>query len=188
MSNPGFPQNTVPNYNSPPDPVKKNNTNIILFPVFAQARSKAHTASCMSNEKQMIRAALMYVADNDERYPVSTEWMTKTLPYTKNERVYQCPAAPSTDPARHTVFSYAYNSKMSGRNIADLLDPAITAVIYDSSTLAENASDPLTSLPVPPRHDLFNVLSFADGHVKSLTADALQALLDDPAQKSLFSK
>src|SRR5579883_2648312 len=35
----------------------------ILFPVFAQAREKARAASCLSNEKQMGLALIMYAQD-----------------------------------------------------------------------------------------------------------------------------
>jgi prepilin-type N-terminal cleavage/methylation domain-containing protein len=35
----------------------------ILFPVFAQAREKARSASCLSNEKQMGTGLMMYVQD-----------------------------------------------------------------------------------------------------------------------------
>jgi len=38
----------------------------ILFPVFAQAREKARAISCLSNEKQMATAVLMYAQDYDE--------------------------------------------------------------------------------------------------------------------------
>src|SRR5690348_13685049 len=38
----------------------------ILFPVFAQAREKARSTSCLSNEKQIDTAAQMYVQDYDE--------------------------------------------------------------------------------------------------------------------------
>ncbi len=43
----------------------------ILFPVFAQAREKARQISCASNLKQLGLAALMYVQDNDEVWPVA---------------------------------------------------------------------------------------------------------------------
>ncbi len=39
----------------------------ILFPVFSQAREKARSASCLSNNRQYLTAALMYVQDYDER-------------------------------------------------------------------------------------------------------------------------
>ena len=35
----------------------------ILFPVFAKARAKARQASCLSNEKQIGIALMMYVQD-----------------------------------------------------------------------------------------------------------------------------
>src|SRR5437762_10954036 len=38
----------------------------ILFPVFAQARSKARQAMCLSNVKQMGLAYTMYAQDYDE--------------------------------------------------------------------------------------------------------------------------
>jgi prepilin-type N-terminal cleavage/methylation domain-containing protein/prepilin-type processing-associated H-X9-DG protein len=38
----------------------------ILFPVFAQAREKARTISCLSNSKQLALAQLMYAQDYDE--------------------------------------------------------------------------------------------------------------------------
>jgi prepilin-type N-terminal cleavage/methylation domain-containing protein len=41
----------------------------ILFPVFAQAREKARSASCLSNNKQMSMASLMYSQDYDETMP-----------------------------------------------------------------------------------------------------------------------
>src|SRR5579871_6111928 len=42
----------------------------ILFPVFAQARESARTISCASNIRQIGVAILMYVQDNDERFPI----------------------------------------------------------------------------------------------------------------------
>jgi prepilin-type N-terminal cleavage/methylation domain-containing protein/prepilin-type processing-associated H-X9-DG protein len=40
----------------------------ILFPVFAQAREKARSASCLSNMKQIGLASVMYAQDYDEMY------------------------------------------------------------------------------------------------------------------------
>jgi len=40
----------------------------ILFPVFAQAREKARTISCLSNVKQLGLASHMYLQDYDERW------------------------------------------------------------------------------------------------------------------------
>src|ERR1051326_1397854 len=47
----------------------------ILFPVFAQAREKARTVSCLSNTKQLNLAALMYAQDYDEMWsPAIMAW------------------------------------------------------------------------------------------------------------------
>jgi prepilin-type N-terminal cleavage/methylation domain-containing protein/prepilin-type processing-associated H-X9-DG protein len=80
----------------------------ILFPVFAQAREKARQASCLSNEKQIGLAVLMYVQDYDEATPpayiaVSTgsgyylqaSWRYLTYPYNKSTQVLQCPSNPN---------------------------------------------------------------------------------------------
>lgn len=41
----------------------------ILFPVFAQAREKARSTSCLSNQKQLGLAFMQYIQDYDETYP-----------------------------------------------------------------------------------------------------------------------
>ncbi len=67
----------------------------ILFPVFAQAREKARAISCISNEKQMGTAFMLYVQDYDETFPMSQYnagndpnlgllWPTFIYPYLKN--------------------------------------------------------------------------------------------------------
>lgn len=43
----------------------------ILFPVFAQARAKARQTSCLSNNKQIGLAVLMYCQDYDETFPIA---------------------------------------------------------------------------------------------------------------------
>jgi prepilin-type N-terminal cleavage/methylation domain-containing protein len=43
----------------------------ILFPVFAQAREKARSASCLSNHKQVSTSILMYSQDYDELMPLA---------------------------------------------------------------------------------------------------------------------
>jgi prepilin-type N-terminal cleavage/methylation domain-containing protein/prepilin-type processing-associated H-X9-DG protein len=77
----------------------------ILFPVFAQAREKARTATCLSHMKQVGTGLMMYAQDYDERYPYNYHYSaSKTLlwwfqddirPYIKNEPIYSCPSARS---------------------------------------------------------------------------------------------
>jgi prepilin-type N-terminal cleavage/methylation domain-containing protein/prepilin-type processing-associated H-X9-DG protein len=81
----------------------------ILFPVFAQAREKARSATCVSNLKQLALGFQMYAQDYDENLPnwqwgkhyVSgsvdhnngkTIWWNAIYPYVKNVKVYNCPS------------------------------------------------------------------------------------------------
>src|SRR5438270_2374879 len=78
----------------------------ILFPVFAQARDKARSASCLSNTKQIGTAIMMYVQDHDEGMPPffittkfgPTYWHVHLKPYVKNLQVFICPSAGDCDP------------------------------------------------------------------------------------------
>jgi prepilin-type N-terminal cleavage/methylation domain-containing protein len=79
----------------------------ILFPVFAQARSKARQASGTSNAKQVGLGILMYVQDYDEQFPRAgwdclkpggiengcgaTSWPNAANPYVKNAGVFTSP-------------------------------------------------------------------------------------------------
>lgn len=81
----------------------------ILFPVFAQAREKARSASCLSNIKQVSLSWQMYIQDYDEtmvpafNYAPTTVgtstfsqiwWPKLQEPYVKNWAIYHCPSAP----------------------------------------------------------------------------------------------
>jgi prepilin-type N-terminal cleavage/methylation domain-containing protein/prepilin-type processing-associated H-X9-DG protein len=46
----------------------------ILFPVFAQAREKARAVNCLSNEKEIALAILMYNSDYDEAFNPCEAW------------------------------------------------------------------------------------------------------------------
>ena len=75
----------------------------ILFPVFAQARDKARSISCLSNTRQIGLSVLMYEQDYDETYPLNTSefpgelnnydisWVKATQPYIKSLPLMSCP-------------------------------------------------------------------------------------------------
>src|ERR671911_538305 len=79
----------------------------ILFPVFAQAREKARSASCLSNIKQLGLTLQMYAQDYDETLPnhaadtanfldakAPANWAKAVSPYAKNTQIFSCPSAP----------------------------------------------------------------------------------------------
>jgi prepilin-type N-terminal cleavage/methylation domain-containing protein/prepilin-type processing-associated H-X9-DG protein len=101
----------------------------ILFPVFAQAREKARQTSCLSNEKQIGLAVLMYAQDYDESYPLAWSlqggWYNSCDPYIKTsgaqniwdatiKGVWHCPSDSST-----LGVSYAGNAMVFGGGAAD---------------------------------------------------------------------
>src|SRR6266849_10941134 len=62
----------------------------ILYPVFAQAREKARQGVCLSNEKQIGTAIMMYAQDYGEMYPIydyypkeDVYWYDMINPYVK---------------------------------------------------------------------------------------------------------
>lgn len=67
----------------------------ILFPVFAQAREKARSISCLSNVKQIGTSFYMYVQDYDETTPSlggsSGDYYDHLFPYVKNAQLFFCP-------------------------------------------------------------------------------------------------
>ncbi len=103
----------------------------ILFPVFAQAREKARSASCLSNLDQIGIGTMMYTQDYDETYPCgwsntsgagNTMWRISEQPYIQKfgnpaqpynyseagaANVYSCPDDPTSPVFGAT--SYGYN-------------------------------------------------------------------------------
>jgi prepilin-type N-terminal cleavage/methylation domain-containing protein/prepilin-type processing-associated H-X9-DG protein len=132
----------------------------ILFPVFAQAREKARSATCLSNFKQLGTGVMMYVQDWDDCYPNNrlftysgggecaqkmVTWKHATAPYVKNIDVYKCPSNKNKDKPDETkgtdafglsVFpiSYAYNG----------------SALWSASTT--KTVIPLASVPEPARY------------------------------------
>ena len=73
----------------------------LLFPVFARARESGRKAVCLSNEKQIGTALLIYMQDYDETQPrrqndaALTSWRKDIMSYLKNAQVFTCPSNPN---------------------------------------------------------------------------------------------
>ncbi len=111
----------------------------ILFPVFAQAREKARQASCISNTKQLLTAALMYTQDYDEMLhrirecasgpasacglPQGPKWAIGAqdllTPYIKNTGIWKCPsdsfARDDCDASFGYPISYSFTHYQAGQ-------------------------------------------------------------------------
>lgn len=132
----------------------------ILFPVFAQARERARSVSCLSNTKQMGLAVMMYSQDYDETYfwqpwpgvqnpdwnfPIqqpSIGWYDVLQPYVKNQGIFKCPSNNDAYyngnyPLNYKV-TYGLNELLFGYHAisqATLESPADIAMIADANSI-----------------------------------------------------
>ena len=136
----------------------------ILFPVFAKAREKARQASCLSNEKQIALAILMYAQDYDEMLPIgwhatsagNLRFADDIFAYIKNAQVFRCPsnANPTrnwaTAPGNVGPISYMVNPDLCsvdrGLGLAAIMASATTILLCDGGAVANTAG---TGLAVP---------------------------------------
>jgi len=126
----------------------------ILFPVFAQAREKARSISCLSNFKQLGTAFQMYLQDYDEkvlpRYnacpstgpaptpDAETLWDFTIQPYVKNKQIFVCPSAQNSHFAdtwnTRGYPSSGYNQTISGwyypnaSGCGDMILPTLSSI------------------------------------------------------------
>jgi len=129
----------------------------ILFPVFAQAREKARSSSCLSNQKQIALAFSMYSQDYDETYPPYLDanqttgtgpggqawWEDSVRPYIKSGNVGGILTCPS---ASTRAYAYSMNPALAGLSAAQAVKPADTVIIADSS-IAPNQANTVDKLP-----------------------------------------
>lgn len=143
---------------------------LILMPVTGCgcSREASKASACFSQVKHQGLGLFMYADDADGRYPNRDVWMDSILPYVKNPQVYHVPEYAKSSP---WFYGYAFNAALSLQK-APIVEAVAekTPLVYDSSNPIRNASDRVTSLPVPGRHGGRNHMAYADGHVKTLKA------------------
>jgi len=154
----------------------------ILFPVFAQAREKARSSTCLSNVKQLALGISMYAEDYDETMPMcywylsdwskSSLWFQSTLPYVKNNKMYYCPSKKDA--------IYGYNGFVGGNDegfckvatLGQFNKPSETVLIIDCNNPSSIWMPGYggwyggTESQVPLRHNVAANVAFADGHAK----------------------
>lgn len=125
----------------------------ILFPVFAQAREKARSISCLSNQKQIGLGLAMYVQDYDEVFPMgqnnivwkddSTQvtWAEMISPYTKQGEVqangrrttkggiWTCPSHPADYQNSH--YGYHFDLMPDGASCSWVGTPTELSTLSD---------------------------------------------------------
>ena len=81
----------------------------MLLPALAQAKEKARRTACLSNTKQIANAMMMFVSDNDQKYPDrmpdptpgpaypckpcrTMDWRVYSMPYLQVSNIFACPS------------------------------------------------------------------------------------------------
>lgn len=129
-----------------------------------ETKEAAKRIACLSNVKQRALALTMYAEDADGRFPNCARWMDATAVYLKaaygGEGSLRCPVVFDAG------FGYAFDAARSGAKAPSR--PEAAPLVYDSTSLARNASDRFASLPQPGRHEGGNNVGYADGHAKAV--------------------
>ncbi len=127
--------------------------------------------ACPDNLTSLYNALTIYAQDWDA-LPPAANWLDNddlTSKIRQNEWLH-CPAVSNRQDDK---YGYAYNDavagrKLNGKKLKELPDAAKTPLLYDSTNLAKNAYDAVTSLPKPGRHSGRNNILYLDGHVENV--------------------
>jgi prepilin-type N-terminal cleavage/methylation domain-containing protein len=141
----------------------------ILFPVFAKAREKARTNSCLNNQRQIAIAISMYAQDNGETlFPnaKTRSWATYLKNYNEPS-IYDCPT--KTGRGTNDKPEYGFDSTLYGSTLGDIQTPSATILTADRVVQKDdpnlNASINDFNNDFDQRHNKGMVLSCVDGHV-----------------------
>ena len=133
----------------------------ILLPVFASVRENGRRTACLSNERQVGMAMMLYVADNGETFPSGKIspcdcWVSQVRPYVRDDALFRCPSDRSDLPSGDAtlVVSYGMNKGlgwtrsastigMAGQGLSDLTASARTVLFFE----VENSGVTPTNAP-----------------------------------------
>lgn len=147
----------------------------MLLPAVASAKQKAMEINCMTNEKQLAQAVLMYSNDNTNHMPPAAKWCDAIKPLVGSDTVFRCVFFPN--PSNRS--DYAFNSKLDGLELGKVNPQAV--MIFESDG-GWNANGGKELLPAKARHGRGNtyIVAFVDGHVEAVTQSRLNTLRWDP--------
>lgn len=163
----------------------------ILFPVVSKSRDKARMATCLSNQRQLSVAMVMYTQEHDDRMPTASQfWQEVKL----GPGITQCP---TQGPG---VNGYVFNIYLSGVSLGKVVRPDKVLVTVDGKqtsgvdvdAYAPYAANTITETPLPnvcylpedadPRHGGKFVASYLDGHsALTTTTPPMDVEWDAPA-------
>lgn len=85
----------------------------LFFPVFSRVREKGRQTVCLSNERQLGVAILMYAHDNDDSLPPDYDaWAGCIYPYVKSVDVFHCLSDATLGQPPYFPISYGINANL----------------------------------------------------------------------------
>jgi prepilin-type N-terminal cleavage/methylation domain-containing protein/prepilin-type processing-associated H-X9-DG protein len=163
----------------------------ILFPVFAQAREKARSISCLSNIKQTALASQMYVQDYDECFPINLyignsggpcmmTFYQEVAPYQKNGQILLCPSdsKPLNFPKAFTTVSLPPPCPAS---------PSLVNVSYQPNYAVVDDGDPNPIFPGETNRPVKSLAEIEFPAETALYSDAVVTLPGGTAGFGLFN-
>lgn len=158
----------------------------ILFPVFAKAREKAYQSHCMNNQRQLAISLISASQENDETFPLPSEWITATN-LASDSKLFDCPTnshkgRPADPDYGMNAFLYdldPQSGEIIGAAVGSIEDPtqvelttdlkAITAKEQNIYTNPFGQSFSITGFGTASNADLRHaggaVITYVDGHV-----------------------
>jgi len=128
----------------------------ILFPVFAKAREKARQTSCLSNQRQITTATMIYVQDHQELLPTADVfWGSLGL----DKGVLICPTA-----GKKVTNGYGVNSNIGGLALGEITKPETTPLVMDCTVASNNVVNAWNEADY--RHNKQAIYGCIDGHTE----------------------
>jgi len=167
----------------------------LLFPAVQGAMESAHSATCLSNLRQVGLAMQLYAGDNGGSTPLvwqssTCRWMDSIKPYIpKNSPVFWCPSDSKKIPCEYDpsiVLSYGVNSFNFGANcfwygvrLVNVPRPSGTILIADCTPGnywcggGSNFTSPVVGVDYRHQGNSFCAV-YCDGHAAQLTQTTQQ--------------
>ncbi|MHB9132101.1 MAG: prepilin-type N-terminal cleavage/methylation domain-containing protein [Armatimonadota bacterium] len=166
----------------------------ILFPVFAKAREKANTNTCMNNTRQICIAFIMWSQDHDETLPRYDNWVNAVGEGGAAGQLLDCPSnreIGSTAKPDYFYIAGIYNGKeqyLSSRALGELGSQDLVPICADLASPDKNlpwitndqAQNPnMVVTRIGMRHSAN--IGFLDGHVELKQDKDITGALFGPA-------
>jgi hypothetical protein len=121
--------------------------------MLARQRGLANHTVCTSHVKQLAVGLLMFLQDNDDRFPTKADsYKAVVMAYVRDRDVFNCPST-----GKATV-AYSLNTQLQGKLLGSIRKPELTVMIYEGK-----------QGKLEFRHDGRATVALANGRVQRVT-------------------